>query len=52
LQARNTKSVIDYTTGHEKMAKIIKDVPVCTGAELSKDHYLLSTIIPHLPLEG
>jgi hypothetical protein len=42
LQARNTKSVIDYTTGNEKMAKIIKDVSVYSGAALSTDYYLLS----------
>jgi len=42
-QARNTKSIIVYTTGNEKMIKIITDVRVYSGAELSPGNYLLST---------
>ena len=42
---RYTKSAIDYTIGGEKLAKIIKDVRVCKGVEISRDHCFKHKII-------
>jgi hypothetical protein len=48
-QARNTKSVTDYTTGNEKMTTIVNDVRVYRSVELNTDHYLLSTRLSFPP---